>query len=755
MSQQPSQRVSLVQRLTRNLGIRGKIILPYLLLSFAIAILGVYLVTVLVTDSIEERFNNQLADAGVAAGDSFRRLENDHLSLWRILAATEGLPEAVGESNPSQTQSLIEGPLASTAIDSVLVVNTDYALVNGLDRTTVGTFEEVHVVAIPSWDPLERVLDGRGNTGDRTTAILIREGTPFVYTVAGLNDLDGTFVGALLVGTRLDNMLRSIREEIFAEISVYNFNGELLGSTLPPSEFNETRNVLTPQHVDDIIRRGRPLEPEEVPESFLSRLQRGTSAFRLIYGPWQIRDNIVAVYSVALESNFVVSRSATSRITFAIVFSSMMVVVLIIGILLSRRLITPILRLVRASQAVAEGDLTQRSGVNTSDEIGTLAAAFDNMTINLEEQRHDLQELLQAHKEEATKTNAIVSSIADGVLVIDPQGQIIMMNDAAEHILGDMAHNFSAGTLKEMSESATEDVDPGILMPFNSNERRQFVIDNRTISAHDAPVVTNDGQMLGTVVVLRDVTNEVEVDRLKDAFIEQVSHELRTPLTPIKGFLDLMLQTSTENIPEKHIEFLKIINRHVDALTDMITELLDVSQLNAGSLSLRMDRVALNELVSAITDEFRAKLDEKEIALEVSLDPESTEIIGDSRRLGWAITQLIDNAYHYTSSGGSISVSVACSKSQAVIAVTDTGIGITEEDKKHLFTRFFRSTSRIHSNERGVGLGLFIVRSVVEAHRGEVDVKSEPDKGSTFYIRLPVGEAEGEPPLAPMRPNDL
>jgi signal transduction histidine kinase len=416
-------------------------------------------------------------------------------------------------------------------------------------------------------------------------------------------------------------------------------------------------------------------------------------------------------------------------------------------------LIIPISRLVSTSQAVASGNLNQRTGLTGGDELGVLAHTFDNMTQKLQERTRDLEALLQAHREEAFKIRAILSSIADGVLVIDSHGRIIMMNNAAERILGDMAHDFSAGMLREQPTvqlGTLYEVPAGAL---STDEVRRFEINQRVISAHAGPVITDDGQLLGTVVVLRDITREAEVDRLKDAFIEQMSHELRTPLTAVKGYSDLMLQTAGGHVPDKYMEFLTIINRHADSLVTMITELLDISQMEAKSMSLRLERIDLNELVGATVDEWRDRIIEKGLMLEVRPDPQGTSIIGDRRRLNWAIKQLVSNAYHYTDPGGRIEVSVAANSETASIAVKDTGIGITPEDQKYLFTRFFRSTTRIHSNERGVGLGLYIVKAVAEAHHGKIEVDSQVGQGSTFHLMLPIDELEGEPPILSLSPD--
>jgi len=288
---------------------------------------------------------------------------------------------------------------------------------------------------------------------------------------------------------------------------------------------------------------------------------------------------------------------------------------------------------------------------------------------------------------------------------------------------------------------------------IDSAEMRRFELNNRTISTHAAPVITPDGHPLGTVIALRDITLEAEIDRQKDHFIEQVSHELRTPLTAVKGYSDLMLQTGSGEIPEKYMDFLAIINRHADSLVDMITELLDISQMEAGAMNLRLERIDLNELVDVALSEWRRRFADKELALEVNLASGPVAIMGDRRRLHWAIKQLVSNAYHYTEPGGRVAVSTSGDTVSVSVSVQDTGIGITPEDQKFLFTRFFRSTTRVHSNERGVGLGLYIVKAVAEAHRGTVEVHSLVGQGSTFRLLLPVEETDREPPVIHL-PND-
>ncbi|HEY4689529.1 MAG TPA: ATP-binding protein [Anaerolineae bacterium] len=753
MNQLPEPDRAAPARRKWNVGIRGKITLPYLVLTFAVAFVGVFIVTQFVTDSFEERLRNQILDAGRVAADGFIRTERNHLEMWRILAATEGLVEAARKGDPFQIRELIEGPAANRNVESVWVVNPDRVVLIRLDRTGNGAYVEALNQSFPEeWEPLTHALRGeRDQYGDKYSGILLRsdlpDPRPFIFTAGPIRDGD-EIVGALIVGTSLETAIDTIAKQAVARVSVYDLNGQELATTLPPSEADDPENILNPSRVSEIVTRGNPDSSD--PAVPMDNLQRGSLVYRLAYGPLLIRRDALGVYSVALESNFIIASSTTSRLMFAAIFGAMVVAVLVIGLSISRRLVKPIMRLVVTSQAVASGDLDQRTGLAEGDEIGELASTFDTMTSKLQQRTRDLELLLQAHREEALKTRAILSSIADGVLVLDPHGRIILMNSAAENILGDMSSDFWAGMLRETSAQPAE---PPLLesaTPAGTDEVRKFQIDRRTIAAHAAPVITPDGHILGTVVALRDITREAEIDRLKDSFIEQVSHELRTPLTAVKGYSDLMLQTAGDQIPPRFMEFMEIINRHADSLVTMITELLDITQIEAGSMNLRLERIDLNELVQVVLSEWHERIAEKGLTLDVTPDPGSAAVTGDRRRLHWAVKQLVSNAYHYTEPGGHVNVRVETEVHHAVIAVVDTGIGISAEDQRYLFSRFFRSTTRVHSNERGVGLGLYIVKAVAEAHRGKVEVQSTVGVGSTFRLVLPLYEDDSEPPIIHM-----
>jgi signal transduction histidine kinase len=275
------------------------------------------------------------------------------------------------------------------------------------------------------------------------------------------------------------------------------------------------------------------------------------------------------------------------------------------------------------------------------------------------------------------------------------------------------------------------------------HETRRFEVGQRVFSALSAPVMSSDKEQIGSVVVLRDISREVESERLKDDFITHVSHELRTPLTAIKGYNDLLRMTAAPKLDERQASFIEIIDKNVADLLQLIQEMLDLSQITAGTLGIDQEPVNLSELIETEAKKWPEKMKERNLNFTFQLPAESIWVEGDWNRLSLVVHNLIRNAYDYTMSGGRIEVGVKQENGRGRMDVKDTGVGIAAEQQRYLFTRFFRA---IHAESTfevsGAGLGLYISKAIIEAHQGDIWMESKVNEGSTFSFALPIIKPE-------------
>lgn len=363
--------------------VRWKIVLPYAFLTIVLAAAGSYLATRLVMGSLEERFDNQLAEAGRVVSDAVVRKEREHLETVRAVAFTEGVTEAI-EAGDAETLENLVGPIAgNAAVERLEVLDGDGQRLKTLwlaDEEALFYQELTDDDKPATWPIVQRVLHGEvDETGDKYAQI-VQTSESFVLYTAGPILGNGDVAGVVLVGTSLDSFAEEAKTEALADITVYDFGGNPLTSTFaqPDNPSTDEARLDLGSHVLDDATMGAAAVREH-------RTLWGRD-YDLVYGRLEVRDQAVGLYSVGLPTEFMFSAGATTRTQVALLFGVGMAAVLGIGLFLAHRLTEPILRLVRAARQVASGDLTARSGVHTSDEIGTLASSFDVMTDKLQHQ---------------------------------------------------------------------------------------------------------------------------------------------------------------------------------------------------------------------------------------------------------------------------------------------------------------------------------------------------------------------------------
>lgn len=717
--------------------IRGKIIVPYLILTFAVAVIGLYVVTNLLSNSNDERFNRHLVESGRAVLTGISRQEIDHLEAARTFSLTEGVIEAIRARDKTAVSNLVLPAAITRGTDVVILVDAEGATAfSALERD--GQLESVDYdfKTADVW-LIERLLEQKSADASPVRAIGLHpvDGRYYYFTAAPIA-LGNEFVGVVMVGTALDTLLLNLNATSMAEITVYLNGGQAIASTFTRAIPIEAREELLagfsiPQDVYEDVLRSET-------KSRIETVKISGSEYRLSRGPLVVGNDRLAVLDVLLSSDVLLTSNVLNRGTYVLVFTVAMGAVILLGYSVAQRITRPLSTLVETSQAVAEGDLKQRTGIQRNDEIGTLATAFDQMTERLDERTLALQSSLQVQRETASQMRSILFSIGDGVLIEDAQGNIIPLNQAATAMIDDMAAHFLSGPMRELpvveqDRSLDAWVNPWLL------ESRRFQVANRMYTAHSATVGSDHGENLGTVIVLRDVTAEMEAEQLKDAFVAHVSHELRTPLTAIKGYTALLGATAGTALNQTQHNFLDRISRQTDNLVAMINALLDFSEVEAGGrIGLRAELLEPPTLVEEIYQEWQAEMEEKPLVFRLEVEDKLPRISADVARLRWALINLVRNAYQYTDAGGTVTLRLFSEQNNVVFQVIDTGVGIAPEAQKRLFTRFYRVMQSHDDNVRGLGLGLYVTKTIVEAHGGSIQVTSEVGVGSTFTVTLPA-----------------
>ena len=357
--------------------IRTKIILPYAILTAVVALIGAYLITQLVAGSLQERFDNQLAEAGRVASDAVVRAEREQLKVVRAMAFTEAVPEAVEAADGERLSALLTPLFVNEGIDRVEVVGADGRRLIGLavDERLDDGYGTIDGGDPGEWWIVQQVLSGGDEIGDKY-ASLVETDAGFVFYTASPVKLGGKTVGAVLAGTYVDSLVGQIKAEALADITIYDYAGTPLATTfVQPVDPSEADLVLSPDFVaaaatSSTLRESRTLFKRD---------------YDLAYGQLEIRQEIVGLYSVALPTKFITAAGFATRLQISTVFGAVMAAVLLVGYILAQRITAPIQRLVQAARSVASGDLEARSAVSSNDEIGILARSFDQMAESLQE----------------------------------------------------------------------------------------------------------------------------------------------------------------------------------------------------------------------------------------------------------------------------------------------------------------------------------------------------------------------------------
>ncbi len=489
-----------------------------------------------------------------------------------------------------------------------------------------------------------------------------------------------------------------------------------------------------------------------------------------VFVPISNENKYLGVLAIGINPNptVVASSNLTRDVTIA-VFISIWAMVILGGVFNALTITQPIKELLTGVKNIAAGNFKQRIDLPLGGELGELIQSFNDMAERLEKYEEQNIEELTAEK---AKLETLVATIADGAMLLDSQLKLVLVNPTARKMFGwEETHILGENLLEYLPQEVTQQLQQPLENISNDEHpkeennnsnsnilptRGEFTVSLTKPNHHTFRILLtqvldqNRENIKGIVMTVQDITKEVELNEAKSQFISNVSHELRTPLFNIKSFIETLFEYGDDLTESEKLEFLETANHETDRLTRLVNDVLDLSRLES-SRSYQFAPIDLVQPIEQTLRTYQLNAKDKNIELIPEIETDLPPIWGHYDLLLQVFTNLVGNALKFTNEGGKITVKAYGVKgdpendhdiTHVRVEVTDTGIGIAQEDQEAIFDRFFRVENRVHTLE-GTGLGLSIVKNITEKHNSRIHLISEVGVGTTFWFDLLIYQPEG------------
>lgn len=798
---------SLWQRLRTyfNSRIRFKIILPYALLILLLSLIGVYVAVNFVAESLSERFTGQLVEAGQVAADSFARREQEHLTWVNLIAFTEGIDAAILDNDSVKLESLVSPLVYTNKPDRVDLIDMEGRQLLEIHRppnsTDVKDYTTSAGADLSDWPIVQKVLSRViDEKGDKYVTLAKVGDQEMLITIGPIRQED-EIVGAVMVSSYVQDLLKLLAQFTFAEVTLYNLNGQVINTTLGAGgQAAISALVLSKLEAQTLLTEGAE-------QSLFRSLNFRGREYNLLFGVFRARGEPLGYYSVALPRTFIEARQTTLRDRMMLVFAVALPLVFAIGYFTANTITKRVQHLMENAMAVASGDFTRRTEMISDDEIGSLATSLDHMTESLARYTHVLQkridELTALYEGSTAVTirsglnlehvlEAVTSSLkevirgTDDVVVylLDESGQFLMPRASTTTTPADLpslafeekgpirtmlaaakpqaiqlvdigAHSLNGtfnkdGAFPAMIApliAAQETVGMLLVIPDESYPQVELMEeDNERLlgtMANQAAIAIKNAQLFEATQQAYEKVRKS--DEQKTQFIYIAAHELRTPLGAMMGYASY----AEKRVPDKLRKSMRFMVASTVRMRTMVDAMLTIQRLDAGTAFLRLANTDVQGVIDKVVSDFEAMAELEGHTLTVNLPEDLPIIQADAEKVELILSNLISNAIKFTPEGGRIEVSAQNYHKGILVSVKDSGAGIAPADQERIFERFMQLRANHIAGHGGFGLGLTIVKQLVELHEGQVWIESEPNKGSTFFFTLPqetpLNEAEVQP----------
>jgi two-component system, OmpR family, phosphate regulon sensor histidine kinase PhoR len=527
-----------------------------------------------------------------------------------------------------------------------------------------------------------------------------------------------------------DLLCRNLANELVTRITIVRADGRVLCDSVEASATME--NHRWRPEVVDALKTGSG-------SSFRYSTTTGEELFYRAFLQDDGENQRIVRLAIALDEVQAVTNSLRRSLFLGFLVAS--AVGLLLAFAFSRRLSRRVKRLVEFSGQVAEGVFPQNFfGKSGRDEIHRLERHLNDMS---EKIRQNVQQVI-AEKE---KANSILRGMMEGVLVIDPKGRVLVINEQAQRMFNlSPDRDIRGASILELSRhpEMKKLIEQVLAFDFTSERysRQVELHEGRWFRVNAVSLSNDQSRTYGSILVFHDITEVKQLERMRSDFVANVSHELRTPLTAIRGYAETLRQSPPDD-PADAQHFLSIIENHAERLSRLTEDLLTLSDLESGKIELDFNRVSIARVVQGVLEMFSDAANKKQVTLVQVIEPGLPGVIGDYDRLQQLFINLVDNAVKYTPFNGTVTINaqqamINNSITGVEVTVTDTGTGIPEQSIPRLTERFYRVDKARSRNVGGTGLGLAIVKHIAQAHGAHLKIESARQKGTKVSVLLPA-----------------
>lgn len=710
------------------ISLRWRFITPIALVIALIASVGAYLLASNMASSFAVSEENLLVQTSQAVANRAASLYQRQRSEAQRVAFTTGVAEAIIANDVATLHDGLEALATAANLDSIIVTdpaglevagvlrvrnieNRDYSLSNQTDLSSNSLVQAV-------------ITDNSiGVSGYMLTpqGLLVYVATPIVN--------DGSFAGVALVGQALPEIAENLSASAVAELSFLSENGELYYASLELDTNALDALAISPEMATQSLRSTVPVA---------SSLNIADNRYRSLYMPFSYGENRLGVIGILVADN-VPFASALGRQLAALFAAALAAAAVFIVFALINNAASRLNKVQQTAQSLALGMRDSRTSMKASDEIGAVGAALDRYATVSQIREDQLHTQLNRQRRESMYLLSVLEAMPDGVVVQDKDGKVILINEHARLLLGSQA-DFSQH-LRPIEERLPEVLGtalaPGIYALGNPQTLRY---QGKMLSAQAAAIQTSNQIRIGTVILLRDITNEVQQEQAREELLNQLSEDIQQPLA------DLSYSGATQ--PNKMVQaFARDISRHAAALQKMIVDMRELTKYSPEQARQMQRPISAETLLYAIANDWRQIAQAANLELRVIIEKTGLYVLGDESRLRWAIGNIVDNAIKYTPAGGALTLEIKDEVDAYLhFRVRDNGVGIAESDLPHVFMPFYRGTP-IGADAQvirvpGMGQGLALARQVLMAHGGAIKVKSRMGIGTAVYFALPITSGE-------------